>query len=375
MSQDNISATYLLECFKSRVAWPTMQKILNNHGLSAGQGWTKTIQKLSSFSELGQEQANKVNSLEDAYFEHLLVGEKAVRFFSLDADSISKIAKYFESVQLDECFYTNSFPYPIDDEKLAKADNLPHLVKIETVNNGLAVIFCTKRIITERKELDLEELSEVTLYELKEYDEIIAVKRHMRQFFDVVKINSETNTIKVLIDNSGGISSDDQTNAFKQITSFFNRIVVDSGVSGLPLGEPVNLYPLLGKLYNDGNEGQVCEIAFITDEHSIKQERMRRKNSDLRTETYHSAGRNAVPQIVPYRLGVCWDFNISVEVKSKPELMLAGKLATLSETSPQLSRAIICNCVGLDDYSFVIQKINGHLNEFAKQNRDSQENP
>jgi len=371
MSESIISTSMMLNYFRTRVSWPTMQNILHSLNLPVGQGWDKTIEKLDSFKEKGKLEENQLNSLEDAFFENLLVGEKALKIYNIPKEKIEILYSFLSNYTPKKCVFTNKYPYPLNEDELKKADLSPHLVEIEPLDDGLALIYCTKRFIIEKQQLDLKRFDQKTKDDLQEFDEIIAVKHNMKQCYDIIKINNNFNVVKVLIDSSGNISNEDQIDAFNQIIYSFNKFIKESDIDELSLGEGENLFPLLNKLYNSPEEGRVCEIAFITDESSVKHERMRRKEFDLRTEEYHKAGRSAVDHITPYRLGVCWNYPLAEEVESKPEILLAARLSTLNNGNQYLSKISIYNCTGFKDYNFVITKIRDHLNELATQTKNS----
>ncbi len=277
----------------------------------------------------------------------------------------------FNQYDPEESPLVDHFPFLLSEEDLLQIEpDEPLLVKIETLDIGLALIFCTRRLVTERKELSLDDFCEETRNELSGYEEIIAVKHTNRQFFDVVVLRTDLSAVEIRADVSGNIPSAFRTIAFRQIRNKFNELAGELGIES-PLEEMLNLYPAVEKLY-DSTEGRVCELGFITDENSIKHERQRRKEVDLRTETYHHAGRNAVPHITPYRLGICWDIPIAEDVQIRPELFFPGHVRLLSEETQLLESAIITKCSGLTDYEFIFRKVSeslDELNQHATNNR------
>ena len=134
------------------------------------------------------------------------------------------------------------------------------------------------------------------------------------------------------------------------------------GVKSL-LKDPVNFFPLIKKLYDAKGEGKVGELAFTTDEGSIKNEKMRAGMGDLRDETYHKAGRAAVDDICPYRIAVLWDSPISetLSIKNYLEVFLQGNCRSLSSQNQVLEDVIIKKCSFLEEYKFVFDKINKYL--------------
>lgn len=145
----------------------------------------------------------------------------------------------------------------------------------------------------------------------------------------------------------------------------FNKLVEEKlGIEKL-LKEPINFFPLINNFYMSNDEGKIINLSFTTDEGSIKSEKMRKDKVDLRLETYHKAGKNAVHHITPYHIAILWDFKILERIKNQIELILPGKLYSLSSTNPRLEEVIIEQCIVLEEYNFILQKIDTYLNHVS----------
>lgn len=349
----------LLSC-RARIPWVTMRNILHAKNLPVGQGWEASIQKLISYQQEGEEQARHINSLEDSYFEHLLTGERSLRLYKLNDEHLDSLERALKKIDIKGSIYHESYPYPLTESRLRDADSSTHLIQILDLDECSVFVFCTKRFITERQELSLDSFRQETKDDLKAYDEIIAVKHKMRQLFDVVVLRKNDGIAEVRIDLNGGCSADDQDIAFNGIVKTFNKMVHELTDADSFLHGRTNLFPLVNKLY-ESDEGRVCELGFTTDEASIKHEKMRRREFDLREETYHRAGKDAVRNITPYRLGICWTVPITETIESKPELLLPGSFRTLNMMPQFLGEAMIEKCCGFDDYNFVVNKMIEYL--------------
>jgi hypothetical protein len=352
--------SFLLSC-KERIPWQTMRNILHSKKLPVGQGWDATIQKLDSFRRESEANSKKMNALEDAYFEHLMTGEKALQLFEIDKDSHQLLIKAMDGYKPDSNDFNETFPFPLSEAKLKELDSSSVLVHIEISQDNYALVYCTKRYYTERHELRLDSFSQETKDDLCGYDEIIALKRKLRQCFDIVVLDKTSNIAELRIDMADVLSSDDIAMSFKSITNKFNTLSKELiGIDEI-LDKPINFFPIIDKLYNSA-EGRVCELSFTTDEASIKNERMRRKDVCLREESYHKAGKKGVPHITPYKLGITWTVKISDELESKPELLLPGHFRLLSVSPQYLGDAIITRCFCNEDFNFVVGKIKHYLN-------------
>lgn len=89
---------------------------------------------------------------------------------------------------------------------------------------------------------------------------------------------------------------------------------------------------------------------------------MRRRHECLRTEEYHHGGFQAVEgKISIYRIAVTWEYGSGTTLLTQPELLLPGSSRMLSQLEPVLDEVLITDCAGIADYSFVINKLNGFL--------------
>lgn len=328
-------------------------------GLYVGRGWEDTIKKLTD-SKNADEFSNGFNQLKEWYCNHLLVGEKAVKLFCFERSQIDNLTKLLLSYEIEDTIFHEAYPFPLTEERLEKADSLPKLVEVRNLKNSLAIVFCTKRFFTERTEINLDGLNEEAKKAFNDYDELIGIKQHMRQFFDAVILWKNKNLIEVRIDITSDMPSQERSMAFIQIMKQFNNLAKEHLGIELALKENVNFFLLIDRLYKS-EEGKVGELAFTTDEGSTKSEKMRRGAVDLRDETYHRAGRKAVHHITPYRLAVLWKFSLLEEIETQPELLFPGQARTLSNSTQELGEVIIRKCSGLEDYNFVLEKIISYL--------------
>lgn len=85
---------------------------------------------------------------------------------------------------------------------------------------------------------------------------------------------------------------------------------------------------------------------------------MRRQSLDLRAEAYHKGGKLALAAgIDPHHLSVVWSRLIDEERKSAPELTLHTSVRSADGQAPVLFHAVIRNCIGVEDYEFVRERM------------------
>jgi hypothetical protein len=353
----------LLDSFRKRVPWPTMRAILKMCNLPVARGWEDTITKLMAKSQGENDLENNFARLRELYCDYLLIGEKAIKLFSVERQIFNKLITLLKSQQLETTVFNQTFPFPLSEEELEKINNsIPKLVEIKDFNDNLVLIFCTKRFFTERTEINIEDLTPEARRDLNNYDEVFGVRRYNRQFFDIVVLWKKIDLLEIRIDIAHGMSLQERNKAFREIIRTFNRLQTESLGAETLLQESINFFPLIDKLYKS-YEGRVCELGFTTDEGSTKFEKMRRNSVDLRTEKYHKAGKLAVNHITPYHLAIVWKFSILEEIETHPELLLPGHTRDLSDKEQYLDEILIKKCSCLEDYNFIFEKINIYLND------------
>lgn len=179
------------------------------------------------------------------------------------------------------------------------------------------------------------------------------------QAMDIVWVPKKTGPIEIRVDFPPGFPADSCVSAINYIkTKFCDTFSIDFS------DESIDVFSLIKKIYDDQNEGQVVELAFGTTTKSHKHEKMRGKNLCLRRELYHQAGKRALKtDIEPHRLAIRWDY-VSLEgIVSHPELMLHTTVYDAASASPSIKDFAIRNCVGIEDYEFVRERILHHLRQ------------
>jgi hypothetical protein len=344
----------LLDGMRKRIPWPIMRSILNSCSFPVSNGWGESIKKI-----VGDEDPNRLHeSLELWYREHLLVGEKAVKFFSVQGDKRSQVLEILRRQLHVRTSFHETYPLPLPDSKLNSLGSRPHLVETKEDGNYYYLIFCTKRSSTKRIDIDTQDLGEEASQKLHEYNKVIGIKEEIRQFFDIVSISKKSGLVEVRIDFGNEITAEQRHLSFNQIIDSFNRILRDKSFIGGFLEESINLFPLVNKLY-ESEEGKVCELKFTTGGGSVNHEKMRKRDTDLRLNAYHKAGKKGVNRIYPYYLGIKWEYE-KEKLQTTPELILPGRV--WGNANLHLEEAIVTKCSGFNDYSFILDRIDFYLN-------------
>lgn len=340
----------LLDSFANRVPWDTAKKILKDKDLPRGRGWSATRAKLEEALK-GDEHTEAV--LRDALVEHMLSGEKCVSFYQLKSEAAALLRNRLLETRVEK----TPFPYLLSKSEIDRAPlSKPRLVAIETIGSDIAAVFSSVRMVEIQETIEIEKLSKAEAGKLADYSEVVGVRREKKQTFDVMWLPLSGDRMELRIDAPKGLPHEMAHVARQQLTS-----AVENSFS-LTLPTPVNMFPLVKKLYDDPSEGQVVELTFHTTTASLKHERMRRRKSCLRKEIYHMAGKQALNgKISAYRLSVQWPRDRGKKNVSIPELSINGTIHMLHETHPFLGDVTLRGCMDTDDYNFVQQRILHHL--------------
>ncbi len=349
----------LLKTMQNRMPWHVGRQILKSRKISPSNGWDNTLQKLKSGdfrSELPQ--------LKKALEEHLLCGQKYTKLYKISSEDHKKAINQILSVNIPESIYKEKFPYTLSPKQLEEINSEPTPVKIITNEEGVGIVYCSKIMITKREKLNLTGLIKNSESFANNYDEIIGLKYQAIQLFNIIWISHHSPIIEIRTDHPNGIPSDMAHGLHSQMRSTFNQL-------GLcKLYNPIDLFPLINSMYETSSEGDVVELGFLTTTSSIKHEKMRTKDTDLRKEVYHNAGKIGLgTKIEPFRLSIRWTLpNGNLDLS--PELSLIGtsrgRHTKVGTNSVEITAAIINNCVGLTDYEHVLARINFHMAEIEK---------
>jgi hypothetical protein len=345
----------LLSAARARIPWYVASKILEDCGIPRGRGWDNTIQKLEDGFEPSEAQ---LEALLTRYKEHLVCGEKSVRFYDLDQDSMNSLRAYLHDSENEENALSSSYPLPLAQEQIAALPlSRPKLVGVERMEDGIAGIFCSIRSAELRVPLDRDDVPQDAQHLFDNFSEVVGVKTLKTQAFDVVWVPHEGTRADVRIDFPVGMTLDASTAAHAGVNGEIAAVLGQRSFDGA-----VNLFPLIDRIYRTSDEGMVVELEFATTTASIKREKMRRQHLSLRTELYHRGGTEAINgEIEPFSIGVEWTGPTRGVRRSYPELFLHSTSRMLHSPHPTLFDAIIHKCTGVHDFEFVRSRIETHL--------------
>ena len=269
----------LAASLEARVPFDVSKPMFELHDIARGRGWAGTVEKLADKKSLPDK---KADALLEALKEHELAGEKLCRFYRVD-DAVMKAMKAnLAGAQATKGAMQDAYPLLLDETELKKLPlGQPVLLSVDQVNGGLAAVFGSVRALRVREPVDPKLFPDGAAKILASYDEVIGLKLIRHQAMDVVWLPNTGDVIDLRIDYPRGTHADIGRASQNSAMIAFTKLVGTD-----PFGTPLNLFPLLSKMYDADGEGRVVELAFGTTTRSIKHERMRVSVDCLRTELY-----------------------------------------------------------------------------------------
>ncbi|OYR13025.1 hypothetical protein CEV31_3524 [Brucella thiophenivorans] len=334
--------------------WSVAQKVLAECEVHRSMGWDRTLEQIS---DTKADYSQQTDILTEALREHILCGEKASTFFSLDKEAAVRLRRAVTGLSVEKNSFQTAYPFVLSEDELSKQPLGAQLTAIEAFENGTAIVFCSPRILTSREALNEKDFPNEAAQLFSKFDEIVGLKIRRFHAFDIVWIPNDSDLIDIRIDFPNGAQIDQTLAALKNTIKCFNALMGEETLS-----QEVNLFPLIDRMYFAANEGHVVELGFGTSTASLKHEKMRRKGLCLRQETYHKGGSNALKtKIEPHRISIVWRRIIDAETFSTPELSLNSNSRASGSENPVLSTAFVHKCMGFEDYLFVRERIEHYL--------------
>ncbi|WP_234448413.1 hypothetical protein, partial [Komagataeibacter oboediens] len=216
--------------------------------------------------------------------------------------------------------------------------------------------FSVRHLMT-RETLQPQDLPEGAASELHEYSELIGIKHQRLEAIDLLWIPPTGNLIELRVDFPIGMYQRQAEAAIERATTAFTQLLGQNYLT-----TPVNLFPVIERLYKATGDGTMVELAFMVSGSAQKHEKTRRDGQCCRVEAYHVGGVSVLDQpIEPYRTSVMWTVPIAEDVLSMPEVSLMGNSVDTAVQSPFLGEMIARNCANLIDYGHIRDRIISHL--------------
>ena len=343
------------------IPWDVTKEILERCDIPSGKGWDKTIEKVENLENTDSEsgiQNQKFKLLLDFYKQTLICGEKSVCFYSINHEKKNLLIKHFKETRIRDSIFAQFYPLLISKKELETLPvSNPELIKVEFFDTGIAAIYSSVRTVKQKVSLKEEDVLNKDNEYIGQFSEIYGVKNTNLQAFDVVWIPYQEDEIELRVDCPVGITRNSYAIAHQSLLSnVFLQIGEEIEVT------PLNLFPLIKKIYNEEIDAKIVELGFNTKTASTKHEKMRQKHC-LRQEIYHQGGAEAIEgDIEPFKISAQWEVP-TYKKRSFPELTLNGTFRMVHRIEPLLYECIIRNCINMYEFNIVKNNIKKYLDK------------
>lgn len=289
----------VIEALRAR-AFPLnlLQSELREVKMRTARGWDLLLRRFEDDSSFnGDDLVIWEDILTKIYTNHLRYGTKAVVIFPIEYDIALQLIDKITDINYTESPFQSNYPLPLATNELKETSFNPVPTSFETDENSDDVkrlVICSKRAVKIRESFEfdtLEPLVRSSLARNGEIEELIMIHNRLIQSFDSVIIRPNENRLEIHIDLSNPLNTVDLSKSIRAYTNKVNELL--QAVNNSSLAEPINVFPCIPKLYEEP-DGYVHQLGHATGTVSIKDEKMRGKCLDLRTELFHGKGLEAV---------------------------------------------------------------------------------
>lgn len=334
--------TGLLYALRERAYWQDARRVIVNAGLTANQGWERTLARYSAedVDDL------KADALRAGIIQHILSAEKVVQIYDVGIDRADQIRTWVKGQAVPQSPFSDDFPSAVDISSL----DAKHPVLVANVSNGDGdfLIYTVIREFDVREPVLLDGIPDAVRRTLGEFSSLVGLRKVRRQVFDVLWVPPQGGAVLAASD-----APKDMPFEFSlQSHSMLRKAIHEATGERLT---PINLYHAIKNLY-DSQLGKVVRMSFVTDTGSVKQEHMRQ--DCLRVEPFHVGGSGAVSgAIYPYSISIKWTSGDPNELEWSPELTIHGRAALVSSTDPVIYEAMIRNSLDMGDMRVLLDSL------------------
>lgn len=323
--------------------------------MPTAQGWAPLLAKYQQLNYKAINAQKYIDTLMGLHRNSCTASNTAIWIFEGPAAELTAISANADALLNKASVFAPAFPKPVDQQTLLASPLNGEFVRHLTMDDGTIVIYaCAKRAFRHREAIEVDQLTASAQSDLSEYEEVFGIRSGYTQAYDRVVIDPSANTLELHIDLCCPLGADDLVQAQIYYTNKLKALLQHVAKSKLTwLNQGLNFFPKIDELYQ-AKDGQIIALGHATSTKSIKEERMRSRKQDLRKETFHKEGINAIPSTDHYSIKKGWDVLGATHV---PSVFIPGGSALAGAVGSAVRHAIIENCATPEDFRFVVNKI------------------
>lgn len=333
---------------RGRMSWTIARQIMKSNGISVGQGWTNTIDKLKPIEDIVD-----TGVLQDALIEHYLCGEKLTKLYQIDDQFGARLSSFVKNFEIADTPAAQAFPLGLSRSQIEQEDGRMKAISVQSNADGVGLLFSSVYKFQKTEEIPFNHFEDPADMKSR-FNEIVGTRFERQELFHVVWIPHDGDFIEIRVDYPRGLKGAEVHGFHSQLKKIVNEWEIVS------LNESVDLFPAVRRFYNDETDGHMFDITFATSTGAIKHEKAlsRTGTRDQRKEAYHLAGKGAVAEIAIYKISIEWPRD-GGEVTFLPTLTLAASAPSKGEasTDPRINAVHIQKCARVGDYEWAIGRL------------------
>lgn len=349
----------LLRAVKSRsssYSFRLVQAHLRAHDMPSASGWGPLLAKYDAlnYDAIPTFWNDYLQALQSLLYNAIRCSSSVVWFFEAPTDELNGLIRWLPGLVDQSAPFHRAFPYPLDEDDLRNQSMTPVSTKFEVFSDEYVLFMCAKRAFKEREPVVFTDMAANVRDALSGYDELIGVRSGYTQGFDRIIVRPQAGYLELHIDLCCPLNTDELVQyCGTYISRFKDAIRPLSGDSLSWLGDAKNLFPRIAALYN-AQDGRVLSLGHATGTKSIKEERMRGRDLDLREELFHKHGIEAIQDTDAYSIKKGWP---SPTGSCVPSAEIHGHFSRAGAAHAAVQHAIIENCATPSDFDLVRSKL------------------
>lgn len=360
----------------NKIALPDFCAKLRELNLPSSNSWVKTLAQLQNIIESPSATAADLANLEvlvSWICEYLVNFSKAICIYELGGYPNGYISTLAHPVVagllkagVEQGHPAGDFPALAGKAECGPIIERFFLRSVTEAKDVLSIVITTVSEYYVREKIVVTSADSQALAKLSGYSEVIGIRKVAYEHVDVIRFSQHATgagivSIEVILDISRpgatALNQDEISTRFNKYSALVNRVLTAVAPS-VPAPTALNFFAAMERIYNS-TDGNVCELGFATTlGGSVKKEKMKRNTADLRVETWHAGGRDAIAKApIPdtidiYRLSVSWKITMSDD---QPILSIPGSYKALS--TGDVRHALILGCTERASFDFAFSRL------------------
>lgn len=344
----------ILEALRARgTSFRVLQSEFKLLDLPSATGWEKLTDHYTGQPPHEEEERRRTEELEDIYRRQLLFNSKAVSLYQVPAELVSGLADRIRAVDVTISPYVQCFPLTLGSEQLKQQTFTPVPTQVIEEGGRLRLVMCVKRVFKSREAIDVHEFSEDDRERLSNFEEVIGVRAGIRQAFDSIVLDTQSGRLEIYIDLCCPMRGDEISNAGHRYREWIQGELSQVDNQAPQLAAAVNFFPRITALY-DQADGRVVSLGHSTGTRSVKEEKMRGRNLDLREELFHKEGLRAIVRTDAFSICKEWDKSLGSGVLT---ITIPGHFSMAGQLTSRVHYAELHGATTEDEVAFLLSKL------------------